>query len=406
MKRTKWLAGAALALLITAPLHADQGLIPLGQLMRGAEAIVIGRVIETRPAGDGKYLMTVAVEQTLKGIPLESVQISASSVDSTDIRPLSAGVRILTFLEPRTLQPVAGEHGVQVLAGDGSVRVASEIVRTALAEGTALQLRDVAPYFGSRETPPPTLMASLLEELSAHVTPSADGTQLAQFACDGSVLPAVQLWAIGQSGRLKIAAARPCLESLVRDPKNRATRIAVTNALGDLKMAESVPVLLTLIAPLPAHQVSGSTGDEDPPAVRPASDPEDESSPVADPEERSSGIGIDDERPGTPSTLPDGDIEPDDLPSDDILSRRADAGLSDAAVLALGKIGDPAAVRDLARVAGEGDDLSLHSTVVVALGLIGGDPVLEPLASISKSHPNELVRELASQTLARLQTKQ
>ncbi len=408
MKRTKWLAGAALALLITAPLHADQGLIPLGQLMGRAEAIVIGRVTQTRPTegGGGKYLMTVAVEQTLKGTPPESVQIFASSVDPTHIRPLSAGVRILTFLERGTLQPVGGEHGVQVLVGDGSVRVASEIVRTALAKGTALQLRDVAPYFGSRETPPPTLIGSLLEEMSARVTPSVDGTQLAQFACDGSVLPAVQLWAIGESGRLKIAAARPCLESLVGDPTNRATRIAATNALGDLKMAESVPVLLTLIAPLPGHQVSQSNGNDEPPPVRPASDPEDESSPAADPEERGSGTAIDDERPGTPSSLPDGDAEPDDVPSDDILSRRADAGLSDAAVLALGKIGDPAAVRDLARVAGEGDDLALHSTVVAALGLIGGAPVIEPLTSISTSHPNELVRELASQTLVRLRTKQ
>lgn len=405
MKRTKWLAGAILALLMTAPLHADQGLMPLGQLIGRAESILIGSVIETRSAGGGKYLMTVSVEQTLKGAALERVQIVASSVDPTYIRPLSAGVRILTFLEPRTLQPVAGEHGVQVLAGDGSVRAASEIVSLAIAKGTALRLREVAPYFGSRETTPPVLVGSLLEEMSTHITPSVDGAQLAQLACDGSVLPAVQLWSIGQSGQLKIAAARPCLESLVNDPRNRAARIAATTALGDLKMAESVPVLLTLIAPLPAQPVS-EPKDDDPPAIRPASDPEDESFPVADPNERGSGISIDDERPGMPSTLPDGAAEPDGAPSDDVVSRRADAGLSDAAVLALGKIGDPAAVRDLSRVATEGDDLSLHSTVVVALGLIGGDTVVDPLTSISKVHPNELVRELASQTLARLQTKQ
>jgi len=394
----KWLAGAALALLIVAPLHADQGLIPLGQLMGRAEAILIGRVTETRPAGGGQYLMTVAVEQTLKGTPPERVEIVARSI--------AAGKRILAFLEPRTLQPVAGEQGVMVLAGDGSVRVASEIVRMALAKGARLQLRDVAPYFGSREPLPPALIGSLLKEMSAHVTPSADGAQLAQYACDGSVRPAVRFWAIGQSGRLQIAAARPCLESLARDPKDRAARIAATDALGDLKIAESVPVLLTLIEPLPGHRVSESKGDAEPPPARPAGDPEDESSPVADPAERGSGIAIDDERPGTPSSLPDGEVEPDDVPSDDVLSRRADGGLSDAAVLALGKIGDPAAVRDLARVAGEGDDLALHSTVVVALGLIGGKPVQGPLTSISKSHPNELVRELASQTLARLRTKQ
>ena len=400
MKRTKWLAGAALALLMTAPLHADEGLIPLGQLIGQAEAILIGRVTETRPVGGDQYLMTVAVEETLKGTPPESVQISASPVDSPYIEPLPAGVRILTFLEPRTLQPVAGEQGIQMLAGDGAVRVASEIVRTAIAKGTGLQLRDVAPYLDSRERLL-MLIGALLEELSAHVTPAADGTQLAQFACDGSVMPAVQLWAIEQSGRLQIAAARPCLESLVRDPRDRDLRIAAAVALGDLKMAESVPVLLTLIAPLPAHQTGSATGNEELPPVGPASDPEDVSSPVADPEEHGSGVAVDDERPGTPSTLPDGETEPDEVPSDDVLSRRADGGLSDAAVLALGKIGDPAAVPDLSRVAGEGDDLSLHSTVVVALGLIGGEPVLEPLTSISKSHPNELVRELAGQTLAR-----
>jgi hypothetical protein len=407
MKRMKWLAGAAaLALLLTAPLHADQELIPLGQLMGRAEAILIGRVTETRPAGGGKFLMTVAVEQTLKGTPPESIQIFASPVDPTYSRPLSAGARILTFLEPRTLQPVAGEHGVMVLGGDGSVRVASEIVRTALARSTELQLRDVAPYLGSRETPPPVLIASLLEELSARVTPSADGAQLAQFACDGSVLPAVQLWAIGQSGRLQIAAARRCLESLVQDPKDLGARIAAAGALGDLKMAESVPVLRSLIAPFPDHEAGESKGDEDPASVRTANDPEDQSLPAADPDESGTGVAIGD---GTPPTFPDGKVEPDDVPSDvpddDMPSRRADGGLSDAAVLALGKIGDPAAVRDLSRVAAEGDDLSLHSTVVVALGLIGGESVLEPLTSISKSHPNALVRELASQTLARLQAR-
>jgi hypothetical protein len=403
MKRTKWLAGAALALLVTAPLHADRGLIPLGQLLGRTEAVLIGRVTETRATGGGRYLMIVAVEQTLAGTPLESVQIVASSVDPTHIEPLAAGVKALTFLAPRTLQPVAGEHGVVVLAGDASARVASEIVKTAIAKGAGLQLRDVAPYFGSREPLPPVLAGSLLEELSARVTASADGAQLAQLACDGSVLPAVRLWAIGQSGRLQIAGARPCLESLVGDPTDRGARIAATQALGDLKMAESVPVLLALIAPLPGPQAGDPTGSEE---VRPASDPEDESSPAADPEEQGSGTAIDDERPGTPSTLPDGEVEPDGAPGDDILSRRSDGGLSDAAVLALGKIGDPAAVRDLFRVAGEGDDLALHSTVVVALGLIGGEPVQEPLTSISRSHPNELVRELAGQTLVRLRTRQ
>lgn len=400
--KTKWLAGAALALLINAPLHADQGLIPLGKLMGRAEAIVIGSVIETRAGAGGQYVMTVAVEQTFKGAPPERVQIYGSSVDSTSVRPLSAGMRILTFLAPRTLQPVSGEHGVQVLPSDESVRAASDIVQTALAQGTALQMRDVAPYFGSRATPR-VLMGSLLTELSTHVTPSVDGRQLAQYACDGSVVPAVQLWAIAQSGRLQIAGARPCLESLVRDPRNGNARIAATEALGNLKMTESVPVLLTLLEPLP-RQIIEPTGDDEPSSVRPTSEPEDESSPVSNPAEENNELVNDDEPVGEPPSLPDGDIEPDGASSDDVQSRRGDGGLSEAAVLALGKIGDPAAVRDLTRIANEGDDLSLHSTVVVALGLIGGQSVIDPLTAISRSHPNDLVRDLATQTLARLQS--
>lgn len=403
MKRTKWLAGAALALLVAGPLRADRDLMPLGELIGRAEGIVVGRVTETAAVGGGKYLMTVAVEQTLKGVAAERVQVFASSADATQVGPLPAGARILAFLEPRTLRAVNGEQGVDVLGGDSVVRIASEIVQTVMTKGSALQLRDAVPYFGSREALPPGLVASLLDELSARVTPAADGAQLAQFACDRGVLPAVQLWAIERSGRLKIAAARPCLESLVGDPTNLGTRMAAAAALGDLKMAESVPVLLTLIAPV-AGQVGDPTGNEDPLTVPPARDAEDESSPVADAEERGGGAAVD-EPQGASSTLPDGD-DAEELPGADIVSRRADGGLSDVAVLALGKIGDPGAVRELARVATEGDDLGLHSTVVVALGLIGGEPVREPLTSISRSHPNALVRELAGQTLARLQTQQ
>jgi hypothetical protein len=167
-----------------------------------------------------------------------------------------------------------------------------------------------------------------------------------------------------------------------------------------------VPVLLPLIATLPGHRTSESTrGDVDPlpPAGR-DEDPEDGSSPVADPKERSDAAPNDGEPRPVPSSDRDGETEIDNGASDDVMRRGAEAGLADAAVLALGKIGDERAIQHLFRLAREGDELGLHSSVVNALGLIGGPRVHGPLTSISQTHPNELVRELARQTLARLQS--
>ena len=80
-----------------------------------------------------------------------------------------------------------------------------------------------------------------------------------------------------------------------------------------------------------------------------------------------------------------------------------DPGLTDAALLALGKIGSAEAIPELRRLAMEGGTLALHSTAVHALGLIGTPKVHQPLAEISETHPDELIREQAKWTLERLQ---
>jgi HEAT repeat protein len=82
--------------------------------------------------------------------------------------------------------------------------------------------------------------------------------------------------------------------------------------------------------------------------------------------------------------------------------RGADGGLSLSAVLAIGKLGDPSAVPDLMKLAKDGNDLALHSTVVHALGLIGGHRVIGALTEISKTHPNQLIREQAQLTLEQI----
>jgi hypothetical protein len=72
--------------------------------------------------------------------------------------------------------------------------------------------------------------------------------------------------------------------------------------------------------------------------------------------------------------------------------------LIESAVLAIGKLRQPSAIPTLAKLAtGEGD-LGLHSTLVNALGLIGKDAV-PALTDISTSHPAQLIRDQAKETL-------
>jgi HEAT repeat protein len=81
---------------------------------------------------------------------------------------------------------------------------------------------------------------------------------------------------------------------------------------------------------------------------------------------------------------------------------RRDADITMAAVLALGKIGDFRAVRAFGVLARAESNLALHSTVVQALGLVGGSDARDALVQIETSHPHPLVRAQALQTRATL----
>ncbi|MDX1411380.1 MAG: HEAT repeat domain-containing protein, partial [Nitrospirales bacterium] len=100
----------------------------------------------------------------------------------------------------------------------------------------------------------------------------------------------------------------------------------------------------------------------------------------------------------------DGGTVQDDNIDGDRFRRRSDGGLSQSAILALGKIGHPGALPVLFLIAQEGNDLALHSTVVHAMGLIDVPKARRPLTLISKRHPNELIRDQAERTLERLGT--
>jgi hypothetical protein len=396
-----------LALQVCAPIAAlaDQAITPLGKLAGDASFIVIGGVSEvTSGPSPGAFVMAVEVEETLKGSGLSRFTLAGSDRNEDSVHRLSPGTTILAFLEnpgPALAEPVSGEQGI-VVVDETTLDDSREIVIRALQLGDGLRIGDFQDLMRKDSEAPPALLGSLTEELTLKLTPN-DGALIGEMACDagGVFLPAVQLWAIGQVGAQRFTEARSCLQGMLPIAEPRALSIASAEALGELGDRASVPALVTLLETLPSDPrlFPDRGGDSTVPTGN--EDPEDDGDPVSDPDERSDPGESEVTPPPTTPTEPDGQREPDDAPREDRGNRGADGGLAEAAILALGKIGDPAAVPLLFRIAREGDDLALHSTAVHALGLIGGATVRVPLLVLSLAHPNPLVREQAKQTIAR-----
>jgi len=401
----------ALAFVVSAAVHADQAILPLGKLIGSPDVIALGIIDGTNDGQlPGDFLLAVAVEETLKGPALQRFTLQGNDRNSDSFPRLSKGTRILAFLQGSAsagFHPLAGEHGV-IHLGDPSADVARELILRGVKLGGGLGLTDFDDLLEKGTPAPPSLLGSLTEELSLRVT-KKDQALLAEMACDSqqAFLPAVQLWAISRVGPLEVADAAPCLEDFLVDKTDEARAIAASEALGELRDPGSVPALVELIESLPQDKrIFGldKKGDSNPVAGK--EDPEDQKDPRPDPDESSDPGEI--ELLPTPGPAPDGDgeREPDSAPSKDRPSRGAGGGLAEASILALGKIGDPSAVPLLVRIGRQGEDLSLHSTAVNALGLIGGNTVMGPLRALSRTHPNPLVRQQAKETLERLRKSQ
>jgi HEAT repeat protein len=215
-------------------------------------------------------------------------------------------------------------------------------LRNVIQAGAAFRLSTVrVNLLRASGEPPRTLVGSLLRSLTSTLT-SSDASLLTEMACDAlnEYLPAARLWALRQAGLQRLAAARSCLEAAVV-ATDLSRRLAAAEALGNLRDTRSLAVLGSVLDGVLNESADGS-------------------------------------------------------------GRPADGGLAVSLVLALGKLRDPAAVPRLRSVAAGEEDLALHSTVVHALGLIGGTEAVAALTTIGNSHPNTLVRELARHALARL----
>jgi hypothetical protein len=343
------------------PAAADRDLVRLGRLVAQSQHVLIGTVTAVEQARrPGPMRATVQVEHDLLGQAASVISLQGDDRDP-DAPAFATGVRILAFLranhrahgEPPIapvpavgLEPVEGSAGIIEIVRSGALEATLAIMGRAVDARDGLTLaavRDV--LLASPEPAPRPLVASLLEELTAHPTP-ADRPLLVEMACDGAdaFLPGVRPWAMSEAGSRKLIEARSCLEAQVRAGEREPNSVEAVEALGDMGDRRSVPVLLAI---LETH------------AERVASE--------------------------GPS--------------------RAGRDLNLAAVLALGKLGSGEAVPVLARLAGQGNDLALHSTVVHALGLIGGPQARASLDSIGRTHPSEHVRAQALSTRQTLDQK-
>ena len=342
-------AFAAASWLLSTPVATyatDTALLQLGTLIDQANAITIGVVKDvTIDKNSGAQRATFSIQENLRG-SVPSTSTLAGSTTDPSLPDFTIGAQFLGFLKTTSkgFTPVGNLEGlIEIPAGRLSATTA--IIKEWLDKGAKIRLADLRDDVVAQKSPaPPLLINAMLEEMTSRLT-VADVPLVAEMACNQKqeFPSAVQVWAIHRVGPLKIADARLCVEALLTTKDKSVTSLAAAETLGNLKDPRSLPALSLILT---------------------AQDQE----------------------------------------SEDINDDGADGGLRLEVVLAMGKIGDPAAVPALLKAAQTDDDLALHSTIVHALGLIGSKS-LDALTEISKTHPNALVRTQAQQTLERVQKK-
>jgi hypothetical protein len=420
---------ALLGLAATPPASADWESMALDDMIATATYVAIAKVVDVVPgASAGEELATLVVTDPLKGNPQGSFVLEGAERDPSRV-DFESGQYLVVFWN----DGAPGAPGVVVGRDQGASALTpaqfaptAALIDTVIARGANLRFAHVMQFLqrGEPRVPRPVL-AALLEQLEGLAT-LQDRSAIGALACrpDDFQRQAADL-GIALVGLLGVEEARQCLERHAQTPQG-GHAIEAVEALGNFADPRSAQALLALIPALPPKAFEQGTdpidGTDGP---GPANDPEDDGFPMPDPIEDGDqdppaqppedpiGTGIDepdddvsedDDANGEGPLPPGANEEDDDAPfdSDDPVARMADGGLAEATVLALGKIGDPAAVSRIARIAREGNVLGLHSTVVNALGLIGDATAQRELRAIAQSHPHPLVRKLAQQTLQRL----
>lgn len=325
---------------------ADVAGADLRSLLGHSEMVAIGSVtaVTSTTGSPGLSKARILVEENLKGTAPGSIEIDFDS-NATEAVRFATGSRVVLFLRrtetPATITLASRVHGAMEVP-PAKLDPARAVLRKVIQAGSGLRLSTVRTnLLRTSGEPPRPLVGSLLRSLTSTLSAS-DASLLTEMACaaPNAYLPAAHLWAMRQAGVHRLPAARSCLEAAVA-ATDLSRRLAAAEALGNLRDVRSLAVLGSVLDSVMSASTDGS-------------------------------------------------------------GRPADGGLAVSLVLAMGKLRDPAAVSRLLTLASGEEDLALHSTVVHALGLIGGTEAVAALTTIGNSHPNALVRELARQALARL----
>ncbi len=427
-RRSLALAALAACGAASTPALADWESLPLDRMIADADYVAVARVVDVAPgAAPGDQVATLALGTAFKGNPPNRFALTGAEADP-GLPDFAAGTTVLAFWDagdagaPGTV--IGREQGIAGIRPE-QIAATRSLVETIVNRGADLRVADLLPFLqaGPPRVPVATMTAAI-KQLDA-AAKLVDRQAITRLACrpDDFQRAAAEL-GIALVGQLAIAEARPCLERQATTPGG-GYAVSAVEALGNLADPQSLGALLSLVperAPKPFPQ-GGDPVDETGPG--PDDDPEEEGTPRPDPQEDGAGDPprpVPEDRRDTGVDEPDGNIDRDDdadgegqvppVPveeadddpgvSDDVFMRDDDAGLTEAAVLALGKLRQPAAVPRIAAIAREGRVLGLHSTVVTALGEIGSPAAQRELRAIANSHPHPLVRELAKQTLLRL----
>ncbi len=336
------------------PARADFLPVPLTDLIAGADAVVDATVTARLPQSSAEELLvTLSVSEVLAGSAPATVSVLIDLTDPTDYE-FADDEHVIAFLEevvgPASHATVGGHAGV-IHLGPTTGTASLGLVTAAVGAGSAFTSSDAAPFLVGSSPAGATLVASTLATLEDSLSASDHPWLLAAACEDGAdALPAVNLWAIERLGTENPAGARECLEA----------KVAAVNAAIRAKSFGADPAAISAVGSL------ALVGNED-----------------------SAKALFDFLKFGFKTASEDGKCR---TPSPMLL-----AGLS-----AFQHYNLPKAAGTIAKAAKKIPDLMVSSTAVNALAAIGDARAQKKLEQIERKHPDPLIRQQATEALARI----
>jgi hypothetical protein len=224
--RLRIAAMAMIASLMASAARADVTGMALGDLLRGSSAVVIGDVVSTTLASDGvTTLATIRVADVLAGSPPPSLVLGWQQADPEVPHP-GAGGRLLLALRvqggagPVTHRPTSPANGLVPLspATEAPTRA---LVAAAIAAGGTIAPVAALPFLRTTVPPPAAeVLAAMLDDLAARVGPG-DAAPVADLACDDGqeYVRAARRFGLEHAGDAHSQEAMACARALLKTAK-------------------------------------------------------------------------------------------------------------------------------------------------------------------------------------------